>query len=277
MNSADLGFLCNLVQSHTGVVLDATKDYLFENRLSGLARAEGTGSISELLDRLRGNGDMSLQQRFVDCMLTKETSFFRDLMPFSALRSVILPELAEARRDERRLVVWSAACATGQEIFSVAIMIREHLPELLGWRLELRASDVSREAVSRAEQGRYGPLEMNRGLPVALLVKYFSQSALEWTVREEVRRMVHFFPLNLVRPWPALPVCDLILLRNVMIYFGSESRRKVLIGAVRLLRPGGYLMLGGAETTVDADLPLQPVFVDKALFFRRTAGPLEVA
>ncbi len=275
MNTLDLGYLCDLVQVHTGVVLDSSKAYLFENRLTGLARTEGVGSVAELVSRLRGNDDVSLQHRFIDCMLTKETSFFRDLLPFNALRSALVPELVEARRTERRLVIWSAACATGQEVFSVAIMIREHFAELLGWLLELRASDVSRDAVLRAEEGRYGSLEMNRGLPVSLLLKYFTQSQLEWTVRPEVRRMVSFFVLNLVRPWPTTSLCDLILLRNVLIYFDAEARRKVLLKVTRQLRPGGYLMLGGAETTVDADLPLQPVFIDKALFFRRTPGAVE--
>jgi chemotaxis protein methyltransferase CheR len=275
VNGEDLGFLCSLVQSQTGVVLDASKAYLFENRLSGMTRTEGAASMAELVSRLRGSGDPALQQRFIDCMLTKETSFFRDLLPFNALRSGILPELVEARKSERRLHIWSAACATGQEIFSVAIMIREHFQELLGWTLELRASDVSKEAVSRAVVGRYGSLEMNRGLPVTLLLKYFTQSQLEWTVRDEVRRLVGFFVLNLVRTWPPMPMCDLILLRNLLIYFDSASRRKVMARVTRQLRPGGYLMLGGAETTVDADLPLQPVFVDKALFFRRTPGPVE--
>jgi chemotaxis protein methyltransferase CheR len=275
MKPADLEYLCAMLYEDTGVVLDNSKAYLFESRLAILSRSEGVESIDELLDKLRTNHNGELRRRFVDCMLTKETSFFRDIQPFAALQRKILPELIEARRPDKRLVVWSAACATGQEIFSGAMLIREHFPDVLSWSLDLRASDVSDDALSRASTGAFSLLEMNRGLPVSFLMRYFHQQKLEWKVRDEVRKMIRFFPLNLVRQWPGMLQADLLLLRNVLIYFNADVRREVLARAAQQLRIGGYLMLGGAETMVDAGLPLKPVFIEKALFFRRTGGPQE--
>jgi chemotaxis protein methyltransferase CheR len=272
---ADLDYLCAMLYEDTGVVLDSSKAYLFDSRLSMLGRSEGVDSVDELLGRLRYNHDGELRRRFIDCMLTKETSFFRDLQPFTALQRKVLPELIENRRGDKRLVVWSAACATGQEIFSVAMLIREHFPDILGWSLDLRASDVSDEALRRASAGSFSLVEMNRGLPVSFLMRYFHQQHLEWTLREEVRKMVRFFPLNLVRSWPGMLQADLILLRNVLIYFNPDVRRAVLARAAQQIRIGGYLMLGGSETMVDPGLPLQPVFIEKALFFRRTGGTQE--
>src|SRR5262249_50861370 len=157
------------------------------------------------------------------------------------------------RRNERRLYVWCAACSSGQEPYSIALLVREHFPELAGWQVSLLATDLSGEVLAKARAGRYNQIEINRGLPAALMVKYFRQHGSAWELSEDVRRMVDFREMNLARPWPFLPRMDLVFLRNVMIYFDIETKKAILGRAARLLRPDGYLVLGGAETTLNLE------------------------
>lgn len=273
MSGTDFDFLCSLLHETTGVVVDASKDYLIDTRLAALARAEGLTGVPELVRRLRSNNSVRLQQRFIESMLTKETSFFRDFYPFRSLEESILPELVSIRRHDRQLVVWSAACATGQEVYSIAMLVRERFPELLGWSLDLIGTDISEEALARAVAARYSQIEMNRGLPSGYLVKYFDQDGLEWCLRDEVRRMVRFFQLNLVRGFPPMPRCDLVLLRNVLIYFDANQRVRVLQEICQALRPGGMVLLGGAETMVADGCCLEPVQIGKAVAFRHRGRP----
>jgi chemotaxis protein methyltransferase CheR len=250
MTGADFEYVCRLVRDRSGIVLDAGKEYLVDARLTPLARQCELGSVSDLIARLR-SGSEELASRVVEAMATSETSFFRDLHPFDSLRTGILPELIRRRQNERRLSIWCAACSTGQEPYSIAMLVREHFPELAGWKLELLATDLCPEVLDRARAGRYSQLEVNRGLPITLLVKYFSQHGATWELTAKVRGMVEFRVLNLVRPWPGLPRADVIFLRNVMIYFDAETKKAILGRVARLLRPDGYLVLGGSETTLN--------------------------
>jgi chemotaxis protein methyltransferase CheR len=249
MTPGEFDYICRLVRDRSGIVLDAGKEYLVDTRLTPVARQAQLGSVSDLVGRLRAGPDNGLAGRVVEAMVTTETSFFRDLHPFETLWTTILPDLIRRRQDERRLVIWFAACSTGQEPYSVALLIREHFPGLLGWRLELLATDLSADVLVRARAGRYTQIEVNRGLPAALLVKYFRQHGATWELSSDVRRMVEFRELNLTRPWPALPRADVVFLRNVMIYFDAETKKSILDRVARVLRPDGYLLLGGAETT----------------------------
>jgi chemotaxis protein methyltransferase CheR len=253
MTAQEFEYVCRLVRDRSAVVLEAGKEYLVEARLTPLAGKLRLGSISELVARLRSGPDDGLSARVVEAMVTTETSFFRDLHPFETLRTTVLPELIRRRADERRLTIWCAACSTGQEPYSLAILLREHFPGLVGWRVDVLATDLSEEVLGRAKEGRYSQIEVNRGLPAALLVKYFRQHGATWELAEDVRRVVEFRELNLVRPWPALPRMDLIFLRNVMIYFDVDTKKAILGRVARLLRPDGYLLLGGAETTLNLD------------------------
>ena len=253
MTPGEFDYICRLVRDRSGIVLEAGKEYLVDARLTPVARQRQLGSLSELVGRLRAGPDDGLADRVVEAMATNETSFFRDLHPFESLRTAVLPDLIRRRRDERRLGVWCAACSTGQEPYSIAMLLREHFPELTGWRLDLLATDLSGEVLGRAREGRYSQLEVNRGLPAALMVKYFRQHGGTWELSEDVRRMVEFRELNLTRPWPVLPRMDLIFLRNVMIYFDVDTKKTILGRVARLLRPDGYLVLGGAETTLNLD------------------------
>jgi chemotaxis protein methyltransferase CheR len=268
MTAQDFEFVCRLVRDRSAIVLEPGKEYLVEGRLTPLVRQLDFGSITELVNRLRTGPDNGLTTRVVEAMVTTETSFFRDLHPFETLRTTVLPELIRRRKNEKRLDVWCAACSTGQEPYSLALLLRERFPELAGWRLNILATDLSSEVLARAKEGRFSQLEVNRGLPAGLLVKYFRQQGSTWELCEEVRRAVEFRPLNLVRPWPPLPRMDLVFLRNVLIYFDVETKKAVLDRVSSLLRPDGYLLLGGAETTLNLSDALRRVEDLKGGFYQ---------
>jgi chemotaxis protein methyltransferase CheR len=253
MTAQDFEFVCRLVRDRSAIVLEPGKEYLVEGRLTPIARQLELGSVSALVARLRTGPDNGLAARVVEAMATTETSFFRDLHPFETLRTAVLPDLIRRRAGEKRLEVWCAACSTGQEPYSLAILLRQHFPDLAGWRVGILATDLSGEVLGRAREGRYTQLEVNRGLPAALLVKYFRQHGSTWELAEDVRRMVEFREMNLIRPWPPLPRLDLVFLRNVMIYFDVDTKKSILGRLARVLRPDGYLLLGGAETTLNLD------------------------
>ncbi len=253
MTDQDYDFIRALFRERSGVALEADKRYLIENRLAPLLRELSLESIGALVTRLRAQPQNDLATRITELLLTGESSFFRDHYPFETLRRVVLPELIERRRGDHRLNIWCAACSTGQEPYSVAMLLREHFPSLADWKVQLLATDLSEAALVRAREGRYNQIEVNRGLPAAYLVRYFQQQGGRWQLNADVRAMVEFRPLNLARPWPWLPRMDLVLLRNVMIYFDLETRQSILGRLARLLRPDGYLLLGGSETTFNVD------------------------
>jgi chemotaxis protein methyltransferase CheR len=274
MTAQDFEFVCRLVRDRSAIVLEPGKEYLVEGRLTPLVRQLDLGSITELVNRLRTGPDNGLTTRVVEAMVTTETSFFRDLLPFETLRTTVLPELIRRRKNEKRLDVWCAACSTGQEPYSLALLLRERFPELAGWRVGILATDLSSDVLARAKEGRFSQLEVNRGLPAGLLVKYFRQQGSTWELSEEVRRAVEFRPLNLVRPWPPLPRMDLVFLRNVLIYFDVETKKAVLDRVSSLLRPDGYLLLGGAETTLNLSDTIRRVEDLKGGFYQtRTDCP----
>jgi chemotaxis protein methyltransferase CheR len=191
----------------------------------------------------------TLHTEVVDAMTTNETLWFRDAHPFEAMRTTVLPELIIRRTSEREIVIWSAACSSGQEPYTIAMVLREHFPQLSSWRVKIMATDLSGEMLGRAAAGRYSQTEMNRGMPAALLVKYFHRVGTEWQVDESIRSM-EFRTLNLARPWPYVPQADVVFLRNVLIYFDIETKRAILDRIRGGLRPGGALFLGAAETTL---------------------------
>ena len=253
ITAPDFDYIQRLVRAQAGLVLEAGKEYLAESRLLPAARKEGLNSIEDLVARLRSRPVDGLHRRVVEAMTINETSFFRDFHPFELLRKFVLPDLVLRREAEQTLVIWCAASSSGQEPYSVAMLLREHFPSLLGWRLRIIASDLSEEILARARQGRYSQLEVNRGLPASYLVKYFTKQGSEWQLKDEVRRMVEFQGINLTAPWPPLPIMDIIFMRNVLIYFEVDNKKLILSRVRRLLRDDGTLFLGGAETTLNLD------------------------
>jgi chemotaxis protein methyltransferase CheR len=268
MTEQDYDYIRQVLQERSAIVLDSGKQYLVEARLAPLVRQLNLGSISELVRQLRTRPANGLLVQVVEAMVTTETSFFRDVHPFETLRKTVLPELIRLRQEERRLNVWCAACSSGQEPYSLALLLREHFPELARWNVQLLATDLSREMLARAREGRYNQIEANRGLPAHLLVKYFQQHGLSWQLREDVRAAVEFRELNLAKPWPLLPRMDLVFLRNVMIYFEVETKKAILGRLSRVLRPDGYLVLGGAETTFNLDDSYRRVEALKGGFYQ---------
>lgn len=246
-------YVRDFVKNEAGIVLDAGKEYLVESRLTPIVRAEGLASIDALVQALRVSRKTELHRKVVEAMTTNETTFFRDVEPFELLRKELLPTLIQTRKLSRRLNIWYAASSTGQEPYSVSILIREHFPELLDWKIEQIGTDICRKALDRAKAGRYSQLEVNRGMPAQLLLRYFDKRGLEWELKESIRSMVDFREMNLNAPWPRLPQFDIVFVRNVMIYFDVPAKQKILSGIYDLLRPDGYMFLGAAETTLNLD------------------------
>ena len=251
--AAEFDYLRRLVMERSAIVLEPGKEYLVEARLLPMARREGCPSVGALISLLRSSASGGLQSQAVEAMTTNETLFFRDVHPFETLRKLILPDLINRQARERRLTILCAACSSGQEPYSLAMLIREHFPQLASWSIRLMAGDLSTEVLARAKAGRYNQLEVNRGLPATYLVKYFRRLGLEWELAEDIRRMVEFFPMNLAATWPLVPPCGLIFMRNVLIYFDLETKKAILAKARRALKPDGHLVLGGAETTFNID------------------------
>jgi chemotaxis protein methyltransferase CheR len=268
MMDEDFDLIRKLVREQSAIVLDDDKQYLVEARLAPLVRERQLGSIGDLVAQLRKTSANGLARQIVEAMVTTETSFFRDHQPFETLRKTVIPELIERRRNDRTLNIWCAASSSGQEPYSLALLFREYFPHLLGWKIKLLASDLSREMTARAREGRYSQFEVNRGLPAALLVKYFEQHGTSWQLHPAIRAMVDFQEINLAEPWPWLPPMDLVMLRNVMIYFGIETKKAILSKVGRLLRSDGYLVLGGAETTFNLDDSYRRVESLKAGFYQ---------
>ncbi len=246
--AADAEFVRQLVRSEAAIVLDAGKDYLIEARLEPLAREAGLRDITELVARLRA-GHRDLRTTVVEAMTTNETSFFRDIRPFDALRSSMMPELARRRQHERSLRAWSAAASTGQEAYSIAMTMRDVDIFVPNWDLEVFATDIADSVLAQARSGTYSQMEINRGLPARHLRRWFTQEGTLWRVTPDLQRMVQFRRLNLVSPWAqSIGMFDVVFLRNVLIYFDVETKRSILDQVKRVLRPDGYLVLGAAET-----------------------------
>jgi len=253
ISASDFQYVCDLVRKNSAIVLEQGKDYLVEARLAPVARAEGFDSISSLVTKLRGTPKNGLHQAVVEALTTNETSFFRDVHPFELLKKEVLPDVIQRRGRERTLSIWSAACSTGQEPFTISMLLRESFPELSSWKVSILATDLSSQVLERAKTGTFKQLEVNRGLPAAYLVKYMERAGAEWRVRADIRSMVEFRQMNLIESWPTLPVFDVIFIRNVLIYFDLDTKREILRRAKGRLDSRGYLFLGGAETTLNID------------------------
>lgn len=265
LNANDFEMIRTLVRQRSAIVLENGKETMVESRLTFLARREGIGSMADILGRLRKEPYGRLHEQVVEAMTTNETLFFRDILPFDALKSRILPELIKNRESERRLYVWCAGCSSGQEPYSVAMILKEYFPQVAGqWTLKILAGDISTEMIAKARAGRYTQFEVNRGLPALFLVKYFQQAGIEWHLREDIRRMVQFDVINLANPWPVLPPFDIVFLRNVLIYFDVETKKDILTRMRKVLKPDGYLILGAAETTLNLDDKYKRLQLDKA-------------
>jgi chemotaxis protein methyltransferase CheR len=257
-SAANYSYLRELVFAQSQNVLDPSRDYLFDSRLTRVLRNQGLSSIDELVRQLRSARNPSLERSIAEAMTINETSFFRDARPFDLLRTELLPHIIEARRRSRALRFWSAACSTGQESYSLAMTVLEHFPMLAGWNICIEGTDLNNDVVERARTGRYHRIEINRGLPARHVVRYFDHVGEDWTVKPEVRRLCNFRQANLcASPLPFNRFnnrFDVIFLRNVMLYFSMDTRRALLSGIHQLLAEDGVLFLGSSEQPADPSL-----------------------
>ena len=267
LSSSDFDYLRGVVRERSAIVLSEDKGYLIESRLTPILRREKLGSLGELVLRMRSQPFSGLHDTVVDAMTTNETSFFRDKHPFEALREHILPEIL-SKRTFGAINIWSNACSSGQEAYSMAMVLREHFPALGAREVRILATDLSPSMLERVREGLYSKLEVNRGLSARLLVKHFEQEGNVWRVSEALREMVDVRPMNLIKPWPALPRMDVVFLRNVLIYFDVATKQEILRNVRKVLKPEGYLFLGGAETTLHLDDAFERVPFGKTTCYR---------
>jgi len=246
IHSDNYRFLQQHVYSQSGIVLEEDKHYLFESRLTPIVRQLGLGSINDLCALLIATREESIGRKVVEAMTTNETYFFRDPAHYDAIRGVLLPRLKQDRRDVKRLRFWSAASSTGQEAYSLAMLLLEE--GFSDWNIQIVGTDFSSQVLERARSGKYQQIEVNRGLPAALLVKHFRRSGVDWQLSEPVRRMACFEPIDLRKSMRSLGPFDLVFCRNVMIYFDAGTRMEILKQIHGTLFRDGWLLLGGAET-----------------------------
>lgn len=271
LSDADFSYVRNLVYRQAAIVLEKEKNYLVESRLAPLVRQQGCNSMTELVAKLRSPSSNGLQWLVVEAMTTNETSFFRDVHPFEVLKKNVLPVLIDKRGSLRQLNIWCAAASSGQEPYTILMVLRENFPELLTWKMNFLATDISKGMVDRCREGCYSQLEVNRGLAAPLLLKYFQKIGTEWRIQDELRRMIDFRQMNLAQAWPALPPMDIIFMRNVLIYFDMETKKDILGWVRRTLKPDGYFFLGGAETTLNLDESLKRVQVENGAYYQIAA------
>lgn len=268
-SEADYAYLRSLVRSQSSNLIDPSRNSLFDTRLTPIARLAGVSNLEGLVSLLREDRPAHLHRAVAEAMTINETSFFRDFRPFEMLRETILPRLIEQRSDERRLRIWSAASSTGQEAYSLAMMITEHFPALAGWDVKIVGTDLSRQVVEYAQRAKYRRLEVNRGLPARMLLKYLKRDGEEWEICARIRAMCEFAVANLCAPLPKLPVFDLVLMRNVLLYFPQQERRVVFAQVHRQMARDGYLMLGNGEQAEDSTNLFEVEFASQCYFYRQ--------
>jgi chemotaxis protein methyltransferase CheR len=269
--------LSTLVRERSGLVLTPDKSYLLESRLLPVARKWEQKSVAELAALLRSKPDPKLIRDIVEAMTTNESFFFRDIKPFDQFKSLVLPHLLKKRAAAKSIRIWSAACSSGQEPYSLAMILNEHKLQLSGWKVEIVATDLSTEILDKARAGQYSQFEVQRGLPIQLLVKYFKQEGDRWQVDAAIRAMVSYRPFNLLDDLGSLGRFDVIFCRNVLIYFDQPTKAKVLDAMSRQLAPDGHLYLGGAETVLGITDKLQPLPEHRGIYVHGTRAAPRMA
>jgi chemotaxis protein methyltransferase CheR len=267
-SESDYDYLRELVHARSANRIDPARNALFNAKLKPIAQNAGASNLEEFVNILRVDQSPHLHRAVAEAMTINETSFFRDRKMFDALRESILPRLIEANSEKRRLRIWSAACSTGQEAYSVAMLICEEFPALANWDVKIVGTDISRQMVECARRGRFRRMEVNRGLAARMLVKYFERDGEEWEIARRLRSMCQFQCVNLCGPLPVLPVFDLVLLRNVLLYFIPADRNRVLCSAHQHLARGGYLVLGASEQAEDSTTLFQTEFFGESYYYR---------
>ena len=266
MTPQDFDYLRKLLRERSGLVLSADKQYLAESRLVPVARRHAIATLGELIGRLKASEYAPLVSEVVEAMTTNETFFFRDKLPFDHFRNTVLPALITARARDKRIRIWCTAASTGQEPYSLAMIVRECGAMLAGYRTDIIATDISGDVLTRAKTGIYSQFEVQRGLPIQQLVKYFSQVGDNWQIAPDIRAMVQFRPLNLLKDFSTLGTFDMVFCRNVLIYFDQDTKINVLNRVARQMPETGFLALGAAETVVGLTDAFKPMAEKRGLY-----------
>ncbi|MBI3420003.1 MAG: protein-glutamate O-methyltransferase [Proteobacteria bacterium] len=266
MRQEDFDLLAGVVKQRSGLVLGRDKAYLVESRLMPLVRKWNLKDLEELSAQVRAKRDEKVMAAITEAMTTNETYFFRDLKPFDQFRKVVLPHLLKVRAAKKHIRIWSSACSTGQEAYSLAMILSEEAAKLAGWKVDIIGTDLSTEVVERAKLGIYNQFEVQRGLPVTLLIKYFQQNGDKWQINEKLREMAQFRLMNLLGDWGALGSFDVVFCRNVLIYFEPSTKTGILERISDHLAPDGVLFLGGAEAVLNLTNRFKIVDAHKGLY-----------
>jgi len=275
MKPEDFDFVSRLIKSKSGLVLSEDKTYLLESRLMPIARKRGMKDLGELIGAMRG-GDRQLVEDVVDAMTTNESFFFRDTKPFDQFRHVVLPHMIKARASKRHLRIWCAAASSGQEPYSLAMILDEFKSQLSGWRVEIIGTDISREILTKARAGMYSQFEVQRGLPINLLVKYFQKKEDQWQISADIRSKVQYKEFNLLEDFRPLGQFDIVYCRNVLIYFDQPTKSDVLARVSALMPDDGFLFLGGAETVLGISDKFKPLARQRGIYQLNRPGAPEV-
>ncbi|WP_114394485.1 CheR family methyltransferase [Oleisolibacter albus] len=266
MKVEDFDMFCTLLKQRSGLVLTKDKAYLLESRLMPVARKWNLKGLDELAQVVRTRKDEELLRDITEAMTTNESSFFRDQKPFDQFKAVVLPALLATRQNKKHIRIWSAACSSGQEAYSLAMVLNEEGARLAGWRIEIIGTDLSSEMVAKAKAGVYTQFEVQRGLPITYLVKYFNQMGDKWQLKDEFRSRAQFREYNLLSDLSPLGQFDVIFCRNVLIYFDQPTKTKVLEAMAKMLPPDGVLYLGGAETVLGITEKFKPMDGQRGLY-----------
>jgi len=248
VNGPDFDYLCTAVKERSGIVLTPEKAYLVDNRLAPIARSTDHADVPALLATLRSKQDENLLREVTDALTTNESFFFRDQKPFDAFRDLMLPHVLETNASKRSLRIWCAACSSGQEPYSLAMILKDHAARMQGWKVEIVGTDISHTILDRAKDGAYTQFEVQRGLPAKYLVQHFKKDNDLWLIADELKQMISYRFFNLLNDPIALGTFDIVFCRNVLIYFDPETKTNVLAGIAKTMAPEGFLSLGAAET-----------------------------
>jgi chemotaxis protein methyltransferase CheR len=266
MTPADFHLLAKFLKDQSGLSLAEDKGYLLESRLVPVARAHGLKSIDEVAAEVKAGRNQRLMNAVVEAMTTNESFFFRDIKPFDQFKQFVLPQMLARRSATRQLRIWSAACSTGQEPYTLAMLLTEAAAQLQGWRIEIVATDIAPGVLAKARSGLYSQFEVQRGLPVQMLLKHFSQKAEGWEIAPQLKAMINFREFNLLSDMKAFGVFDVVFCRNVLIYFDQPTKSDVLARLRAQMREDGILYLGGAETVLGISDAFRPVQSQRGLY-----------
>lgn len=268
MTPAEFQVIAQLVKQRSGLALGEDKMYLVESRLLPVAQRHGLSDLTRLIQRVRTPGADALVADVVEAMTTNETFFFRDKTPFDHFEKVVLPSLISSRAAQKSLRIWCAAASTGQEPYSLAMILKEKFPQVRDWKIDIIGTDISKEVLAKARAGTYTQFEVQRGLPIQLLIKYFKQEGQSWNISDDIKKMVQYRNYNLLDGFLSLGNFDVVFCRNVLIYFDRETKADVLKRISERMPSDAFLLLGAAETVIGVSDRFQPAGDARGLYVK---------